>query len=169
MMAGIISEGTPVPGRSESVAAVMNGLLVVLLALAVQVAGNSTGLDSSDASVTANVPGSPRVETMIPILMRTILVVLPFAMLAGWRTWVYARRWCDRQDQGWMGVAEAGACGLILALLYLAPGIVTRPAEAPPYVIAYGGAALLLGVVVGLFLRTTAILVLKLFKSPLAA
>ena len=52
----------------------------------------------------------------------------------------------------------------MLALLYLAPGIVRRPAEAPPYVIAYGGAALLLGVVVGLFLRTTAILVLKLFK-----
>ena len=52
----------------------------------------------------------------------------------------------------------------MLALLYLAPGIVTRPAEAPPYVIAYGGAALLLGVVVGLFLRTTAILVLKFFK-----
>ena len=67
-----------------------------------------------------------------------------------------------------MGVAEAGACGLILALLYLAPGIVTRPAEAPQYVIAYGGAALLLGVVVGLLLRTTAILVLKLFKSAAA-
>ena len=67
-----------------------------------------------------------------------------------------------------MGVAEAGASGLILALLYLAPGIVTRPAEAPPYVIAYGGGALLLGVAVGLFLRTTAILVLK-FRKPAAA
>ena len=159
-----MDEALRLPGRSESVAAVVNGLLVVLLPLAALVAGSRIDLDSSDASVTANVPGSPRIETMIPILMRTTLVLLPFALLAGWRTWVYARRWCDREDRGWTGVAEAGACGLMLALLYLAPGIVTRPAEAPPYVIAYGGAALLLGVVVGLFLRTTAILVLKLFK-----
>ena len=53
------------PGRSESVAAVVNGLLVVLLPLAAQVAGSRIDLDSSDASVTANVPGSPRIETMI--------------------------------------------------------------------------------------------------------
>ena len=153
------------PGHSASVAAVVNGLLVVLLPLAAQMAGSRIDLHGSDASVTANVPGAPRIETLIPILMRTTLVLLPFALLAGWRTWAYARRWCDREDRGWRGVAEAGACGLIVALLYLAPGIVTRPAEAAPYVIAYGGAALLLGVVVGLFLRTTAILVLKLFKS----
>jgi hypothetical protein len=161
-------EGIPVQDRSESVAAVVNGLLVMLLPLAVLVAGSSITLDNFDASVTASAPGPPRIWPMIPILIRTCAVLLPFALLAGWRTWVYARRWCDRQDRGWRAVAEAGACGLILALLYLAPGIVTRPAEAPPYVIAYGGAALLLGVVVGLFLRTTAILVLKLRKSAVA-
>ncbi len=152
-------------GRSESVAAVVNGLLVVLLPLAVLVAGSNINLHDFDASVTASAPGAPRIWTVIPILIRTSLVLFPFALLAGWRTWVYARRWCDQQDRGWRAVAEAGACGLILALLYLAPGIVTRPAEAPPYVIVYGGAALLLGVVVGLFLRTTAILVLKLGRS----
>jgi uncharacterized membrane protein YhaH (DUF805 family) len=159
---------TPVKGRSETVAAVMNGLLVVLLPLAVLVAASSIDLGSSDASVTANVPGSPRFETLIPMLVRATFVLFPFALLAGWRTWVYARRWCDRQDRGWMAVVEAGACGLMLALLYLAPGIVTRPAEAPPYVIAYAGFALLLGVVSGLFLRTTAIVILKLRKSTAA-
>jgi hypothetical protein len=89
-------------------------------------------------------------------------------VFTGWRTWVYARRWRERQDQGWRAVAEAGACGLLLALVYLARGILTRPAEAPPYVIAYGGAALLLGVLVGLFLRATAILVLRLHKAASA-
>jgi len=155
-------------GRSERVAAVVNGVLVVLLPLALLVAGNSINFDQSDASVTANVPGSPRLLAMVPSLTRMTFVLLPFALLAGWRTWVYARRWCDRQDRGWWAVWEAGACGFILALLYLAPGIVTRPAEAPPYVIVYGGAALVLGVLAGLLLRTTAILVLELRKSPTA-
>jgi uncharacterized membrane protein YhaH (DUF805 family) len=157
-----------VQGRSERVAAVVNGLLVVLLPLAILVAVSSINLDQSDASVSADVPGSPRLQTMVPTLIRMTFVLVPFALLAGWRTWVYARRWCDRQDRGWRAVGEAGACSLILALLYFAPGIVTRPAEAPPYVIVYGGAALLLGVLVGLFLRTTAILVLELRKSHTA-
>jgi hypothetical protein len=60
------------------------------------------------------------------------------------------------------GVGEAGACGLVLGVMYLAPGIVTRPAEAPPYVMVYGGASLLLGLLMGLVLRGTAILVLRL-------
>lgn len=152
--------------RSERVAAVVNGLLVVLLPLALLVAGSSINFDQSDASVTANVPGSPRLLTMVPTLTRMTFVLLPFALLAGWRTWVYARRWSNGQDRGWRAVGEAGACGFSLALLYLAPGIVTRPADAPPYVIVYGGAALLLGVLAGLLLRTTAILVLELRKSP---
>src|SRR5688500_14581233 len=155
-------------GRPESMAAVVNGLLVVLLPLAGLVAGSSITVDNFDATVTASPPGYSRMGTMVPMLVRMSFVLIPFALLAGWRTWVYARRWCDQQDPGWRAVAEAGACGLILALLYLAPGIVTRPAEAPPYVIVYGGAALLLGMVVGLFLRTTAILVLKLHKGAAA-
>ena len=154
--------------RSESVAAVVNGLLVMLLPLAVVVAGSTINLDNFDGSVTADVPGAPRMWATIRTLIPASLVLFPFALLAGWRTWVYAKRWCDQQDRGWWAVAEAGACGLIPALLYLAPGIVMRPAEAPPYVMAYGGGALLLGVVVGLFLRTTAILVLK-FRKPAAA
>jgi hypothetical protein len=154
--------------RAEIVAAVVNGLLVLLLPLVILGAGSTIDFEDFDSSVTADVPGSPRISAMIPILISTSLVLFPFALLAGWRTWVYARRWYDQQDRGWLAVAEAGACGLILALLYLAPGIVTRPTEAPPYVIAYGGAALLLGMLVGLFLRTTALLVLKLRKSVAA-
>jgi hypothetical protein len=151
--------------RSEIVAAVVNGLLVLSLPLAVLVAGSTINQDDFDASVTADVPGAPRMWTTIRILTRTALVLFPFAVLAGWRTWVYARRWCDQQDRGWLAVAEAGACGLIVALVYLAPGIATRPADAAPYVIAYGGGALLLGLLVGVFLRTMAVLVLSFRKS----
>ena len=108
-------------GRPESVAAVVNGLLVMLVPLAVLVAGSNINVDNFDASVTANVPGSPRMWTTIRILIRASVVLFPFALLAGWRTWIYARRWCDYQDRGWRAVAEAGACGVILALLTLRP------------------------------------------------
>ena len=154
--------------RRENVAAVVNALLVMFVPLAVVVAGSNINLDSFDGSVTADVPGSPRMWATIRTLIPIALLLFPFALVAGWRTWVHATRWCDQQDRGWQGVAEAGACGLIPALLYLAPGIVMRPDEAPPYVIAYGGGALLLGVVVGVFLRTTAILVLTFRKSAAA-
>ena len=154
--------------RRENVAAVVNGLLVMLLPLAVIASGSTIDLDSFDGSVTADVPGAPRMWATIRMLIPISLLLLPFALLAGWRTWVYAKRWYDQQDRGWRAVAEAGASGLIPALLYLAPGIVMRPAEAPPYVLAYGGGALLLGVVVGLFLRTTAMLVLT-FRTSAAA
>ena len=39
-----------------------------------------------------------------------------------------------------------------------------RPAAAPPYVVAYGGFALIVGLVIGVFLRTTGLLMLKLHQ-----
>ena len=90
------------------------------------------------------------------------LSTLPFATLAGWRTWVYATRWQEQRRGSWLAVAEAGGWGLAVALFILAPGIVTRPMDAPPYLIAYGGFALLVGLVLGLVLRTAALIVLRL-------
>ena len=97
------------------------------------------------------------------ILGQIGLVLLPFAAIAAWRTWVHAKRW--PRERGWQGVAEAGLCGFGTALLYLAPGIVTRPTEAPGFVLVYGGAALILGLLVGLFLRTAAVLLLRLHEE----
>jgi hypothetical protein len=147
--------------RAERFAVVVNGLLVLLLPLALVTAAGTIELDGSDASVIAEVPGAPRIFRLVPILGRLSAVLLPFALLAAWRTSVYARRWRDRRDRGWGGVAEAAACGLLVALVYLAPGLVTRPADAPPYLIAYGGAAVFLGLLVGLLLRSTALFVLN--------
>jgi hypothetical protein len=52
---------------------------------------------------------------------------------------VHARRYCEQRAGGWQGVAEAGAAGLFIALIVLARGIMTRPGDAPPYVVVYGG------------------------------
>ena len=62
---------------------------------------------------------------------------------------------------GWQGVLEAGAAGFVIALWVLAPGIAMQPTKAPPYVIFYGGAALILGLAIGVVLRMAAMLVLK--------
>jgi hypothetical protein len=81
---------------------------------------------------------------------------VPLALIAGWRTRVHARRYRDGRGTGWQGVVEAGLLAFMVALLVLSRGIATRPIDALPYVIMYGGAAALLGLVFGLVLRTTA-------------
>jgi hypothetical protein len=100
-------------------------------------------------------------EDVASVVNGVIVLLLPVGLAAAaWRTWVHARRYVAEEASGWLGVAEAGAVGFSIALLILSPGILTRPAQAPPYIIVYGGIALLVGLALGVILRTTAILVL---------
>ena len=148
--------------RPEDLAAIVNGLIVFLGPFALVVLGSLIFDSDTNASVTVRPPGASRFASLVLMFVEMTLVLLPFATLAAWRTWVHAARWHERQDAGWQGVAEAGATGFLIAIACLVQGILTRPTEAPPYVIAYGGAALVLGLLVGLVLRTTAVVVLKL-------
>jgi hypothetical protein len=152
--------------RPEDVAALVNGLLVLLAPISVLVFGSCVFDRESQYSVTVRAadpaPWADAVDHLL-ILGQIGLVLLPFAAIAAWRTWVHAKDW--PRERGWQGVAEAGLCGLGTALLYLAPGIVTRPMEAEGFVIAYGGAAMILGLLVGLFLRTAAVLVLRFHEE----
>ena len=155
-------------GRPENAAAIVNGLIVLLLPIVLLVVGSYVQ-PHSDTSVTVRAPGSSSRPPYL-FLMEAALWWFPFAALAAWRTRVHAKRWRERQVGSWRGVAEAGACGFAVALAVLARGIVTRPTEAAPYVIAYGGFALVVGLVIGLLLRMTALLVLRLLtrrQTPL--
>jgi len=99
----------------------------------------------------------------IQFFVGSAVFMSPFALLAAWRTWVHATRWrTGNPRRSLRGVAEAGACGLGVALLVLLPGIIGRPRQAPPYVIVYGGLGVVVGIAVGLVLLVTAALVLKL-------
>jgi hypothetical protein len=91
-----------------------------------------------------------------------ILGLAPFAMAAGWRTFVHARRWLETGSYGALGILEGAACGLAGAVLLLLPGIVTAPTHAAPYVLAYGGLAAVLGLAVGAVLWISATLTLRL-------
>jgi len=93
---------------------------------------------------------------------------VPLSFIAGWRTYVHARRWLIVQKHSWDGVFEAAVCGFVCALPILAPGIVTQPAKAPPYILVYGGLGAIIGLIVGLVLRTTALLTLRLSRRVAA-
>jgi hypothetical protein len=149
--------------RVETTVAIVNGLLVLLVPLALMLAGNSLGFDSNTAVTRA--PMSMRLPYIMSAAGQTALVVVPFAAVAAWRSWVYARRWREQQDRGWRAIGEAGACALLVMLVPNVPRILTRPLEALPFVIVYGAGVLILGLVVGFVLRTTAIVVLKLCGS----
>lgn len=144
----------------------INGLLVVLVPLVVLLVGSSLA-QNSNTSVTVRAYDAPATRLLMMVIP-VVVLLSPFGCFAGWRSTVYARRWRDHQDRGWRAVAEAGACGFSLALISILPGIVMRPVDAPPYVIAYGGGALVLGLLVGLFLRMTAIVVLRFYKPVTA-
>jgi hypothetical protein len=144
-------------------AAVVNGALVFGLPTAAMLVALVGGLQQPwPEQFAAARPGAGRV--MAESAQFTLLVGA-LAVVAAWRTRVHAQRYQARQSRGWQGVGEAALCGFVIALLYLARGIVMRPGEAPPYIIFYGTAAAILGAIVGLVLRAIAVMVLRLSKS----
>ncbi len=100
---------------------------------------------------------------IIGIFAGSAVFVSPFALLAAWRTWVHARRWrSGSHGRSLQGVAEAGACGLGVAVLILLPATILRPSQSPPYLAAYGGLGFVVGIAVGLVLLAAAAVVLTL-------
>ena len=149
----------------ENAAAVANALVVLAGPIALLILGAVLPESSSDTNVTVRAPGGPYLSELTPIVVSMLSgLVLP-AAVAAWRTRALVRRWREDGRGDWRGVVEAGLCGFAIALFVLAPGIVTRPREAPPYVIVYGGAALILGIVVGLILRAVALGVVRAASS----
>jgi hypothetical protein len=143
-----------------AIAAAVNAVVVLLVPIAAGFALSIvSGLDVNRTTVVAF-----PIRTVLVNLVTALLAVeafLPLALIAGWRTWVHARRYRAGLETGWRGVAEAGLSGFVVALIILGPHVARRPFDAPPYIAAYGGFALLVGLVLGLILRTSAIVVLR--------
>lgn len=157
----MISKLTSVWRTPEGLAAAVNAVLVALIPIGM-VWVVSMGVESGNI---VHARPSSLFQYMLGTLYDVaayLVAIVPVALLAGWRTWVHTSHYRDGKGTGWQGVVEAGGLGLTLALVVLARGIVTRPAEAPPYVIFYGGLALVLGLVIGFILRATALTILRL-------
>ena len=150
----------------ELTAALVNGTIVLVMPLALAAA---IAVAAAMGPGSASVDGSTLGRTLIVRLLGVVALLSsasPFAVIAAWRTWVHAGSYRLRQRGGWRGVAEAGAVGFLVALFILRWGIVNRPADAPPYIAVYGGLATIVGVAIGLILRTIAVIVLKRATFP---
>ena len=150
--------------RQATITALANALVVYLLpVIFVWVISMLPLRSNTSTSVTAH--GPDYLMNRAKLIVGYLAAVSPFAFAAAWRTFVHARRWLEFHDRTWWGVLEGGACGLAGTLLVLLPGIVTRPLDAPPYIIAYGIPTVLIGLAIGLILRFTALGVLKLWVA----
>jgi hypothetical protein len=153
--------------RPATLAALVNALMVYLLPLAL------VGAMALFASEYSN--GGTRVVGVDPdraavwsrrlqVIGAYVMGLAPFAMAAAWRTFVHARRWLEKGSRGSQGILEGAVCGFAGAVLVLLPGIVTKPTQAPPYLLVYGGLAAVLGLAVGAVLWASATLTLTLYS-----
>jgi len=145
--------------RPEILAGVLNGLVVLaapFLLLALRVGD----IDAFRAW---------RIVTWIASVAPWVIV--PFALLAGWRTFVHARCYRQGRGRGWLGVLEAGATALGVLLVFLGPMLLRAPefGAAVLGAVIYGSYALSMGLLTGMVLRLTALLALWMFDTPTAA
>ena len=141
----------------EIVAALVNGALVLALPLAW----------ITYAFLTSSVGTPSRLREAVGAALiagALMLPLVPVALVVIWRTSVHGKRYLAHQGSGWLGVLEGGALGGAFALLVLLPATVMQPTQAPPYLIAYGGAAAIIGMVAAFVLRLTALLVLRAYR-----
>jgi hypothetical protein len=155
--------------RAEGSAALANFLLVILLALGLAVVQALP--DDSGVVVYAN-----PVRSAVLTIVRVVLVALPFAALAFWRTRIHAQRAVAYEASGWRGVLEAGVVGFGLTLPFVLPGVIARqfnPGQwgqpqafflGLAYVGGYGLLGFIVGIVVGCMLWGSARVVLFIHR-----
>jgi hypothetical protein len=152
--------------RPAVLAALASGIVVLSLPAATVYLLSLLASSSSNSGTTVVGVDPDRarvVQRQLQVLTTYFMGVSPFAMAAAWRTFVRAKRWLANGDSGWQGIFEGAACGFAGAIVILFPGIVTRPLEAPAYVIAYGGLAAVVGLVIGAVVWVTASTVLRVW------
>ena len=143
----------------EQVAAIVNALVVLFIPLTLLVAFFVHRL--TDMNPPVRPPGNYFFSDLAGSLL-IFVPLAPFALIPAWRTWTHARVYLAGKGGGWQGVIEGGALGLFLTLAGLIRPALTRPQQAPPYLIAYGGMALVVGLALGCVLRLTALLTLRI-------
>ena len=154
--------------RRASLTALVNGVVFSLMPLFVMLVGGALAQQSSTSTIVRPQDAPPVWLVTMSTWLQGWPALVPLSFIAGWRTYVHARRWLIVQKHSWGGVFEAAVCGFVCALPILAPGIVTQPTKAPPYILVYGGLGAIIGLIVGLVLRTTALLTLRLSRRVAA-
>jgi hypothetical protein len=156
----VTTEDNAARRHPEDVAAFVNALLTLFLPPALSMLAAFV-VPSTSVTVRPERSFFASAWLFLSAFASILIPLVPFSLLAGWRTRVHARRYREGRGSGWQGVLEGGVLGFVAALVVLSRGIATRPREALPYIIVYGGGAALLGLAFGLVLRTSGHIVLK--------
>jgi len=156
-----MAEASPARRHPEDVVAIANTLVVLLLPpLAIWLAMTFFPSPSAGTTVHADESFAANAARAAEGFAVFEMVLLPFAVVAGWRSWVHARRYRQGVSTGWQGVLEGGAAGFLGALIPLLPAIAMRPTQSPPYIITYAGGSMILGCAFGLVLCISALAIL---------
>ena len=150
--------------RLASLTALVNGVVFSLIPLLVMLVGGALAQQSSTSTIVRPQDAPPVWLVTMWTWLQAWPALVPLSFIAGWRTYVHAKRWLLTHDRTWRGVFEGGLCGFLCVLPSLAAGIVTQPRKAPPYILVYGGLGAIIGLIVGLVLRTTALSTLRLAR-----
>lgn len=151
------------------VAAVVNGALVLLLPawLVGLTSVLRATLPAHYTSGAVHARATSTVEAAIQASLIGLLVTMPLAALAAWRTWVHARRWLDQRRSS-SGVVEAAALGGLFVAGMLGAAALGAAARGAgwigviPAIVVYAAIGALVGLIVGLILQLTAVAVLRL-------
>jgi lysylphosphatidylglycerol synthetase-like protein (DUF2156 family) len=163
--------------QPEKVAALVNGLIVLTLPSLISGAAATArtvgfGVRDTAWSVTVHPAAWTPLLPMVTALRDFGAVMLPFAAVAAWRTWVHARRRRAGRPTDWQGVREAVACGVVTLLILLllrsvrlVTALMTQPTQTLAYLVFSLLVAAVVGLVLGMLLDAAAILVLKMMTS----
>lgn len=153
--------------RPATVAALVNAVLVFVLPVATVMIlmAVKPGAGTGATAVGVDPDRAAALARKLRMMAGYLAFMSPFAMAAAWRTFVHARRWLDGTATGTRGILEGALCGFAGAVLVLLPGIATKPLQAPPFVIAYGGLSAIIGLAIGTILWLCATVTLKLVAA----
>jgi hypothetical protein len=127
-----------------AIAAFLNGIVVMFGPALAAMMWPAT----SSNSVTVRPPGAS--DPMVGIMLMVAAIMSPLAAVAGWRTWVHAKRRRDRGTLGLRGIAEAGLLGFSIVFIPIFVAVASHLSERPGLTIGYAAFYAGIGLVVGL-------------------
>ena len=158
--------------RRANKAALTNLAVIMAMPMLLAIVGWSLTGRMRNGGVTVYSNGDPGIGDAIATGLLAAVFCTPVAAFVAWRTHVHALRRLTDGTSGWQGVAEAAGIGFGFMLLTLLPNfliylLLTVPPPVTVYagigaVFLYSSIAGLIGALLGLVLRLTALVALRL-------
>ena len=148
-------------------AAIVNAALIVLVPFAFLTYADYISDAVRPVPRTLPMAAGYAVRTLITVLP----ILLPLSFFVGWRTYVHARAYRERRASVWRGPLESAAVAGGIALLVMLRMTMPVWTSRPPLLLAgyisfYVIGTAIAGLLLGMMLASTALLVLRVSKAP---